>query len=148
MKTNNYPTIRSPVIGKILSARKTFPADVDRDVAMRHHREGRATELSQAASSSCHADRDSRDSPSERHPQDAWLDTVPGKHRTFIDASTVSGGSSLLYAYNLYAANKSDYSLAERDVAVVVCFRHSAAIDAGTTVRREVRKFNREAKSE
>jgi intracellular sulfur oxidation DsrE/DsrF family protein len=49
------------------------------------------------------------------------------KHRTFIDASTVNaGGSALLYAYNLYAANKSDYSLRERDVAVVVCFRHSA----------------------
>jgi hypothetical protein len=55
---------------------------------------------------------------------DAWLDALPGKHRTFIDASTVrGGGSALLYAYNLYAANKSDYSLADRDVAVVVCFR-------------------------
>src|SRR5947207_13406830 len=62
-----------------------------------------------------------------RHSQDAWLDALPGKHRTFIDASTVSGGgSALLYAYNLYAANKSDYSLADRDVAVVVCFRHAA----------------------
>src|ERR1044071_1332044 len=62
-----------------------------------------------------------------RHPRDAWLDALPGKHRTFIDASNVSGaGSALLYAYNLYAANKSDYSLPERDVAVVVCFRHSA----------------------
>ena len=60
-----------------------------------------------------------------RHPQDGWLDAIPGKHRTFIDASTVSGGgSALLYAYNLYLGNKSDYSLAERDVAVVVCFRH------------------------
>jgi hypothetical protein len=62
-----------------------------------------------------------------RHPQDAWLDALPGKHRTLIDASTVAGaGSALLYAYNLYAANKSDYSLPERDVAVVVCLRHSA----------------------
>ena len=62
-----------------------------------------------------------------RHARDAWLDAVPGKHRTFIDASTVNGGgSALLYAYNLYAANKSDYALPERDVAIVVCFRHSA----------------------
>src|ERR1041385_7554605 len=62
-----------------------------------------------------------------RHPQDAWLDVIPGKHRTFIDASTVDGGgSALLYAYNLYLGNKSDYSLSEHDVAVVVCFRHSA----------------------
>jgi hypothetical protein len=62
-----------------------------------------------------------------RHPQDSWLDAIPGTHRTFIDASTVSGGgSALIYAYNLYAANKSAYSLPERDVAIVICFRHSA----------------------
>ena len=61
-----------------------------------------------------------------RHPQDAWLDALPGKHRTIIDASTVTGaGTAMLYAYNLYLANKSDYSLPERDVAVVVCLRHS-----------------------
>jgi hypothetical protein len=35
-----------------------------------------------------------------RHPQDAWLDSIPGKHRTFIDTATVNGGgSALLYAY-------------------------------------------------
>jgi hypothetical protein len=62
-----------------------------------------------------------------RHPQDAWLDAIPGKHRTFIDTSTVNGGGSgLLYAYNLYAANKKDYALSEREVAVVVCFRHES----------------------
>src|ERR1043165_2074343 len=62
-----------------------------------------------------------------RHPQDAGLDAIPGKHRTFIAAPHVDGaGSALLYAYNLYLGNKSDYSLSERDVAVVVCFRHSA----------------------
>src|SRR4030095_6193815 len=33
-----------------------------------------------------------------RHAKDAWLDAVSGKHRTFIDASTVNGGgSALLY---------------------------------------------------
>ena len=62
-----------------------------------------------------------------RHPQDAWLDSLPGRHRTFIDTSTVSGGgSALLYAYNLYEANKKDYALQDRDVAVVVCFRHAS----------------------
>ena len=61
-----------------------------------------------------------------RHAQDVWLDVLPGKHRTIIDGSTVAGaGTALLYAYNLYAANKSDYALAERDVAVVVCLRHA-----------------------
>jgi intracellular sulfur oxidation DsrE/DsrF family protein len=62
-----------------------------------------------------------------RHSQDGWLDSLPGKHRTFIDTSTVNGGGTgLLYAYNLYEANKKDYSLQDRDVAVVVCFRHAS----------------------
>jgi hypothetical protein len=62
-----------------------------------------------------------------RHPQDAWLDAVEGKHRTFIDASTANGaGAAILYANNLYEANMSGYSLPERDVVVVVCLRHYA----------------------
>jgi hypothetical protein len=62
-----------------------------------------------------------------RHSQDAWLDGVPGKHRTFIDASTANGaGEGMLYANNLYEANKSGYSLPVSDVAVVVCLRHFA----------------------
>ena len=62
-----------------------------------------------------------------RHPQDAWLDAVAGKHRTFIDAATVTGaGEGMLYANNLYEANKSGYSLSEQDIAVVVCLRHFA----------------------
>jgi hypothetical protein len=62
-----------------------------------------------------------------RHARDAWLDAVSGKHRTFIDAATVNGaGEGLLYANNLYEANKSGYSVPERDVAVVVCLRHFA----------------------
>ena len=62
-----------------------------------------------------------------RHPQDAWLDAVPGRHRTFIDASTPRGaGEAMLYANNLYAANKSGYSLPENDIAVVACLRHFA----------------------
>lgn len=62
-----------------------------------------------------------------RHQQDAWLDAVPGRHRSFIDASTVRGAAeAMLYANNLYEANKAGYSLAENDVAVVVCLRHFA----------------------
>jgi hypothetical protein len=62
-----------------------------------------------------------------RHPQDAWLNAVRGKHRNFIDASTVSGaGEAMLYANNLYEANKTGYSLPESDIAVVVCLRHFA----------------------
>jgi hypothetical protein len=62
-----------------------------------------------------------------RHAQDAWLDAVPGKHRTFIDASTPRGaGEAMLYANNLYEANKSGYSVPETDIVVVACLRHFA----------------------
>jgi hypothetical protein len=62
-----------------------------------------------------------------RHAQDAWLDAVPGKHRTFIDAATPRGaGEAVLYANNLYESNKTGYSLPEKDVVVVACFRHFA----------------------
>jgi hypothetical protein len=62
-----------------------------------------------------------------RHSQDAWFNAVRGTHRNFIDASTANGaGEAMLYANNLYEANKSGYSLPESDVAVVVCLRHFA----------------------
>jgi hypothetical protein len=66
-----------------------------------------------------------------RHETDAWLNAVPGKHRTFIDCATVNGaGEGMLYANNLYVANKSGYQLNESDVAVVVCLRHFATVFA------------------
>ena len=62
-----------------------------------------------------------------RHQQDAWLDAVAGKHRTFIDASTPRGAAeAILYANNLYEANKTGYSLPESDIVVVACMRHFA----------------------
>jgi len=66
-----------------------------------------------------------------RHSQDEWLDTVPGKHRTFIDCASVgAAGAGMLYANNLYVANAKGYQLKEADVAVVVCLRHFATIFA------------------
>ena len=62
-----------------------------------------------------------------RHAQDAWLNAVPGTHRTIIDAATASGaGEAMLYANNLFEANKSGYQLQERSIAVVACLRHFA----------------------
>src|SRR5690348_7084870 len=62
-----------------------------------------------------------------RHSQDAWFDTVHGTHRNFIDASTTSGAAeAMLYANNLYEANKTGYSLSESDIAIVICLRHFA----------------------
>jgi len=66
-----------------------------------------------------------------RHPQDEWLNRLPGKHRTFIDCATVSGaGEGMLYANNLYVSNRNGYNLPESDVAVVVCLRHFATVFA------------------
>jgi hypothetical protein len=68
-----------------------------------------------------------------RHAQDEWLNRLPGRHRTFIDCATVNGaGEGMLYANNLYVANKSGYQLNENDFAVVVCLRHFATVFAYT----------------
>jgi hypothetical protein len=66
-----------------------------------------------------------------RHPQDAWLDELPGQHRVFIDAATASGaGEGVLYANNLYVANMDGYQLGQQDLAIVVCLRHFATVFA------------------
>lgn len=62
-----------------------------------------------------------------RHPQDAWYDQVPGRHRTIIDCAmpgTAAGG--IFSANNIYEANKAGYQLADKDVAIVLCLRHFA----------------------
>jgi len=66
-----------------------------------------------------------------RHQQDAWLNGLPGTHRTFIDCATVNGaGEGMLYANNLYVANKSGYQINESDLAIVVCLRHFGTVFA------------------
>ena len=66
-----------------------------------------------------------------RHQQDAWLTQLQGRHRNFVDCATVNGaGAGILYANNLYVANKNGYQLNESDVAVVVCLRHFATVFA------------------
>lgn len=68
-----------------------------------------------------------------RHKEDEWLDALPGKHRVFIDAALVKGGSdALLYANNLFVANKSGYGLEDGDIATVICLRHESTIFAYT----------------
>jgi hypothetical protein len=64
-----------------------------------------------------------------RHQQDDWMNALPGRHRTIIDsASPAAAAEAMLYANNLYVANRSGYQLAEADVAVVVCLRHFATV--------------------
>ena len=62
-----------------------------------------------------------------RHTQDDWLDSLPGKHRLFLDAVNGPGaGDALLFAGNFLNSNKGAYNLADNDSAVVICLRHFA----------------------
>ena len=62
-----------------------------------------------------------------RHPQDDWMDAVPGKHRTVIDCAAVgAAGTGVFWANNLLTANRNGYQLADADVAVIVVLRHEA----------------------
>lgn len=61
----------------------------------------------------------------ERHPQDDWLDQVPGKHRFFYDTATGNGaGDAITFATNYFVANLSGYNIPDRELAVVICLRH------------------------
>lgn len=63
-----------------------------------------------------------------RHAQDDWLAQLPGKHRVVIDAvQPNSAGAAVLYAANLFATNKSAYSLEDKDLGIVIVMRHNAS---------------------
>jgi hypothetical protein len=68
------------------------------------------------------------------HPEDAWLDQRTGTHRVIIDAATPNGaGEAVLYANNLFTANKNAYAGgADTDFAMILCFRHFATAFAFT----------------
>lgn len=67
----------------------------------------------------------------ERHPQDDWLDQIPGKHRIFFDAVSPNGAAEgITFASNYAAASKSGYGLEVKDLAIVICYRHWATIFA------------------
>ena len=62
-----------------------------------------------------------------RHPQDEWLDKIPGKHRVVFDVTSSRGvPEALHFANNIYSGNKSLYGLDAADLAVVIILRHSA----------------------
>jgi intracellular sulfur oxidation DsrE/DsrF family protein len=62
-----------------------------------------------------------------RHPQDDWLEQVPGKHRLVFDTTNQDGfGSALRYANNYIYANQFGYNLTDADVAVVIIARHDS----------------------
>lgn len=60
-----------------------------------------------------------------RHPEDAWMDALPGTHRVFIDTDSASGaGNALRYATNILNAQASGYKGSDKDMAIIVCLRH------------------------
>jgi hypothetical protein len=66
-----------------------------------------------------------------RHPEDDWLEEVPGQHRFFFDATSPGGaGEAMAFATNYYTASRTGYDLADADLAVVICLRHYATVFA------------------
>ncbi len=62
-----------------------------------------------------------------RHTEDDWLDKIPGSHRLFFDAITAQGlGQTILFANNVFTANRTGYRLQQGDQALVICVRHRA----------------------
>src|SRR5262245_41684852 len=62
-----------------------------------------------------------------RHPQDEWLDKIPGKHRVVFDVTSFRGvPEALHFVANTYAGNKRLYGLDEGDAALVIVLRHGA----------------------
>ena len=63
-----------------------------------------------------------------RHPEDEWLDRIPGKHRVVVDAITPDGvREAAQFVSNIFTGNKAGYSLDDGDVAVVFGLRHWAS---------------------
>ncbi len=63
-----------------------------------------------------------------RHPQDDWLDHLPGKHRLLFDTTTPDElADAIRFAGNFYSANKNGYGLDSADLAVVIVLRHRSA---------------------
>ena len=63
-----------------------------------------------------------------RHPQDDWMDQLPGKHRYFFDSTTPDRlEDAIQFTGNYYSASRGVYGLENADLAVIVGMRHRAA---------------------
>ena len=62
-----------------------------------------------------------------RHPEDDWLDRIPGKHRIVFDTMTVEAlGEGIAFMTNFYRGNQDGYGLRDQDIAAVLVMRHLA----------------------
>jgi len=63
-----------------------------------------------------------------RHEQDNWFDELPGTHRVLFDTWTAARfAEALMFAGNIYRANRDGYGLTEKDLAVIITVRHNTA---------------------
>lgn len=63
-----------------------------------------------------------------RYRQDAWFDSLRGKHRLFLDATDVAEAASAVgFAWNFLRSSQTGYNLKDVDQAVIICLRHDAA---------------------
>jgi intracellular sulfur oxidation DsrE/DsrF family protein len=62
-----------------------------------------------------------------RHPQDDWLDQLPGGHRFVLDTTSPAGfNAALPFVNNFFTANRTAYGLNDNDLAVVIVARHDS----------------------
>lgn len=62
-----------------------------------------------------------------RYAQDSWFDSLPGKHRLFLDATEIAEAAGALgFAWNFLRTSQTGYNLKDTDQAVIVCLRHNA----------------------
>jgi intracellular sulfur oxidation DsrE/DsrF family protein len=60
-----------------------------------------------------------------RHDKDDWMDEIPGKHRLVFDTITEDRlRDALLFANNFMIVNRAEYSLENKDLAIVIVLRH------------------------
>ncbi len=61
------------------------------------------------------------------HAEDGWMSAMRGVHRVVLDVTTPEGvPDAIRFVSNLYTGHRSGYDVRESDLAIVVCFRHSA----------------------
>jgi len=62
-----------------------------------------------------------------RHPQDDWMDGMPGKHRIILDLTSPEAlPEGIRFAGNLFTGHKNGYGLEDPDIAIIMVLRHSA----------------------
>ena len=62
-----------------------------------------------------------------KHAADDWFDRLPGKHRLYLDTTTVEGVShAIFWANNYLNASRTGYELTDQDSVIVIGVRHES----------------------